>query len=151
MATYTHPVTGEELEYIPYVELDDEQRKLVDSSSEESRVDAGRRRLGLDKLVNDPEWWVREAVAWQGFGLEKLVTDRSGYVRWEVAWQGFGLDALAEDENLFVQEATWRYLEKTGMSLEEWVRANPDKCALPENRRGESERSDLESAEREER
>ena len=41
--------------------------------------------LKLDKLVNDEEYWVRAAVARQGYDLEKLINDENIEVRKLVA------------------------------------------------------------------
>ena len=103
MATYTHPVTGEELEYIPYVELDDEQRRSVDSPVERTRYKAAKLRWGLDKLVDDPDTYVRLEVAALGYGLERLVVDRYANVRRVVAEQGFGLEKLVDDADGWVR------------------------------------------------
>ena len=134
MATYTHPVTGEEFEYIPYAELDDEAREWVDSSDWRDRSDAAWEMLGLDWLVVDADRDVRASVAKQGFGLEKLVDDADGWVRRAVAGQGFGLDALAGDARDDVKEAVRKRLALERTTLAAWIEANPDKCALPENR-----------------
>ena len=51
----------------------------------------------LDKLINDPNQNIREAVAKKGYGLDKLINDESYRVRAEVARQGYGLDILIND------------------------------------------------------
>ena len=63
MATYTHPVTGEQLEYIPFEELSPEDRDRVTSEEAVDRWAAAKAGLGLDRLVSDPSWCVRAAVA----------------------------------------------------------------------------------------
>lgn len=108
MATYTHPVTGRARKYIPYAELDDEQRELVDSSDWRDRVDAAWERHGLEVLVDDSDWKVRESVADQGYGLEVLVDDPASWVRCGVAEQGFGLEKLVVDRNEYVREIACR-------------------------------------------
>lgn len=55
-------------------------------------------------LIDDGDWYVRKAVARQGYGLEKLVNDRSPNVRVEVTKQGYGLDKLVDDKNWFVRK-----------------------------------------------
>lgn len=52
---------------------------------------------GLDKLIDDPNVWVRETVARKGYGLDKLISDESHTVRMAVANQGYGLDILLKD------------------------------------------------------
>lgn len=108
MATFTHPITGEVREYIPYAELTDEQRTWADSGDHVMRQTAAERGWGLDVLVADKFRNVRRAVAAQGFGLDALVADESKYVRAAVAEQGFGLDALLGDENGMVRAAVAR-------------------------------------------
>ena len=89
---------------------------------------------GLEILVNDPDWRIRETVAYQGFGLEILVNDENWRVRCAVADQGFGLDVLVNDEDKYVRRNVDEFLDEHGISLGEWIKANPDRCALPENR-----------------
>lgn len=71
-----------------------------------------------------------------GEGLNVLVDDPDKYVRAEVAWKGYGLDKLANDAESVVRIQVVRFLKlkSNDMTLEEWIAANPDKCALPENR-----------------
>lgn len=137
MATYTHPVTGEAREYIPYDELSDEQKKKVNSERWDDRKLATEKRLGLDKLVDDPDWSVRKAVAAQGFGLERLVADECAYVRKAVARQGYGLDKLIDDPIEFIRSIALRTLnEALGLEsiVRSWATRFPERCALPENK-----------------
>ncbi len=60
-------------------------------------------QYGLDKLINDKEWLVREAVAEQGYGLDILVNDEEGFVRAAVAKHGYCLDKLVYDEDFQVR------------------------------------------------
>ena len=46
---------------------------------------------------------------------------------------GWGFDKLADDENPLVREGVVLYLNHV-FSLEQWIEANPRRCALPENR-----------------
>ena len=56
--------------------------KLVDSEDFSDRYSAVLNHgYGLDVLVNDPNRWVRCAVAEQGYGLDILVNDKDSEVR----------------------------------------------------------------------
>ena len=137
MATYTHPVTGEVKEYIPYAELSDEQKKHVDSDTWTVRELAAEDHYGLDKLVDDPDWSVRAAVAEQGYGLDKLVDDPVEYVRMEVAKQGYGLDKLINDPGDRVREEALLALKRfvsVDRLLDTWMQDNRDRCVLPEKK-----------------
>lgn len=92
------------------------------------------RGYDLDKLVGHPDWRIRAAVAKQGYGLEKLVCDQDALVLIAVADQGYGLDLLVKDWRQSVSLAARKRLRDCGMNIEQWIEANPDRCALPENR-----------------
>jgi len=62
-------------------------------------------KLVLDKLINDENYSVRQAVAEQGYGLDKLINDEDYSVRQAVAEQGYGLDKLIDDGIWAVREA----------------------------------------------
>lgn len=134
MATYTHPVTGEVREYTPYAELDFAQIDKVNDSDQRGRIIAAEHGYGLDKLVDHPDWRIRAAVAKQGYGLERLVCDQDALVLIAVADQGYGLDLLVKDWRQSVSLAARKRLRDCGMTIEQWIEANPNKCALPENR-----------------
>lgn len=141
---------------IPYAALTEEQTRRVDSAEPMHRIHAAEQRLGLDKLIDDPDWTVREAVAYAGYGLDKLAHDPDFAVRqvvakkghahdllindpdWEVraavAESGFGLDKLADDAHHRVQVAVARTLDKQQTDLESWIKANPELCALQSSR-----------------
>lgn len=63
---------------------------------------------GLDILVYDKDYSIRIAVAKQGYGLDILVHDKDPNVRIAVAEQGYGLDRLINDENWQVRTAVAR-------------------------------------------
>ena len=97
MATYTHPVTGEVKEYIPYDELTEEQRECVNCAEDNQRYDAACAHLGIDKLMSDRNALIRNRIASDGFFLESFAEDDDPLVRAEVALQGYGLDILVFD------------------------------------------------------
>ena len=94
-----------EKEFIPYAELDEEQKAMVDSEDGDDRWEAARSGWGLDNLKNDPEWLVRKAVAGQGYALFELKNDPHWMVREAVAKQGHALDELKNDPHWVVREA----------------------------------------------
>ena len=51
----------------------------------------------LNVLINDEHWEVRKAIADQGYGLNILVNDEDWKIRAAVAKQGYGLDILIND------------------------------------------------------
>lgn len=119
--------------FVPYAELSDEQKALVDDDNYWHRSSAARKGWGLDKLIGDESCAVRAAVAEQGYGLNLLVNDPRWQTRIEVARQGYGLDKLVKDVSPKVREATMMSIVQKFPNLEEWVKANPDKCALSKN------------------
>lgn len=111
-------------DFIPYAELTPEQKELVDSEDYLTRAEAALNGLGLDKLVDDLFPYVRKSVAYYEFGLDKLFFDSE----WDV------------------RECAERIL--SGLTIEEWITQNPDRCALPENQlAGNSEREFIPYAE----
>lgn len=112
---------------------------LMEDPDEDVRATLARNGHALDTLLHDESVFVREQVAFAEYGLEKLVNDESDMVRRAVAWRRYGLDKLVNDPSMIVSGAVKNVLmdiwRETGMSLEEWVRANPERCALPENRK----------------
>ena len=121
MATYTHPLTGEVREYIPYAELKAKQKKRVDGARADTRYHAAEDHLGLDKLVDDSDWRIREAVAGQGYALEELVNDPAWCVRREVAWQGYGLDKLVNDPDDIVRKEALLALKRFVSVDDRWT------------------------------
>lgn len=67
---------------------------------------------GLDILVHDDDFAVRQTVAEQGYGLDVLIHDTNPLVRLAVAKQGYGLDILVNDENWAVCDEVERQLGK---------------------------------------
>lgn len=108
-------------EFIPYAQLGEEQKAVVDSDKWIERCAAAMAGLGLDKLAGDEYWYIRRQVAAQGFALDLLVSDESAGVRDAVYEQ------IGHDENVAIERDR---AEKLGA----WIAANPEKCALPENR-----------------
>lgn len=60
--------------------------------------------------------------------LRKLAFDPDENVRAMVANNGFGLDALVSDPSELVRYTAMQALHKTGLDIDEWIKANPDKC-----------------------
>lgn len=130
--------------------------KLIEDPAASVRAEVGRQGFGLDTLIHDKAYEVREVVAHRGFGLDQLINDSNPYVRAAVARQGYGLEHLVNDSvplvlmgvadqgyglDKFISSnvryaapRAERYLEKAGLTLDEWIEQNPDKCALPENK-----------------
>ena len=100
-------LTDEELEKLSNnkEELKELLNSLLENSNEKSRIMLAKQGYGLDVLVNDEDWCVREAVAEQGYGLDILITDEDEVVRAAVARQGYGLDRLVNDESEDVRQA----------------------------------------------
>ena len=63
---------------------------------------------------------MRVQVARHGYGLDKLVNDRSANVRYYVAKRGYGIDVLINDENADIRELCQEFLDKQGITLEEY-------------------------------
>lgn len=83
----------------------------------------------LNKLVNSKHRMVRAKVAKRGYGLKTLVHDEEWYVRMTVADQGYGLDLLVKDKDKYVRAGVKCYLEMNDLTLEQWKKLYPDKCA----------------------
>lgn len=94
-----------------------------------------KRGLALDILSRDKNDHVRGQIAEEGYMLDQLVHDESSLVRWLVATNGYGFDLLSKDKDKNVRKEVNDCLKRMGLSVEEWVIANPDKCALPENQK----------------
>lgn len=129
----TQEITSK-LAYVPFIALNTIDKYHVLSPDPQKRIAAVLNGLGLDKLIDDEDCDVRVAVVSKGYHPEELINDPEPYVRAEVASCDYGLDKLALDECVCpVVEAVERCLDKQGITLEEWIAQNPDKCALPEN------------------
>ena len=121
--------------YVPFIALNTIDQYRVLNSDPEKRIAAAQDGLGLDKLIDDEDYNVRIAVASKGYHPEEMINDPEPYVRAEVASCDYGLDKLALDECACpVVEAVERCLDKQGITLEEWIAQNPDKCVLDENK-----------------
>ena len=104
--------------------------KLINDRHARVRMEVAKQGYGLSELINDTDFQVRVEVAKQGYGLDKLVADSSPSVRKQVAEKGFGLDLLNKDRVREVREAVEIYLIDHELSLEDWIKQNPDKCML---------------------
>ena len=82
-------VDEEGIAYDPYIDI---------------RIAMVKHGIFLDRLINDRDGLVREAVANQGYGLDKLINDDDWMVRYAVASQGYGLDKLVNDKNAEVRK-----------------------------------------------
>lgn len=101
---------------------------LINDERWEVREEVARQGYGLDILVNDKYAGVRIMVAKQGYGLDKLINDKDYEVRRTVVKQGYGLDKLINDEDWDVRETVSKHLKDNGYkSIEDWAKANPDK------------------------
>ena len=70
--------------------------KFINDPDPYVRFAVASQRYGLDKLINDPDPSVRR-VAKHKYGLDILINDTDPYVRKIVANQGYGLDRLIND------------------------------------------------------
>lgn len=111
---------------------------LINDREEFVRAAVAAQKYELNKLINDENYNVRVAVARQGYGLDRLIDDEDGEVRATVAKQGYGFDKLIND--FYIRKHCEKYLKDIYPSktieeaLQLWIKENPDKCALPENR-----------------
>ena len=67
------------------------------------RLAVAKQGYGLDVLINDEDFRVRLAVAKQGYGLDVLLYDENSTIRTQVARQGYGLDTLINDKRWLVR------------------------------------------------
>ncbi len=79
------------------------QKKFVESAVWYIRQAVAEQGYGLDKLMQDGNCAVRATVAKQGYGLNILIGDQDWYIRKEVAKQGYGLDVLIKDSSWLVR------------------------------------------------
>ena len=126
--------------HVPFIALNTIDKYHVLSPDPQKRITAALDGLGLDKLIDDEDYNVRIAVASKGYHPEEMINDPEPYVRAEVASCDFGLDKLSLDECVCpVVEAVERCLDKQGITLEEWIAQNPDKCVLDVNKPAQGE------------
>lgn len=85
----------------------------------------------FERLVNSEFVYERNQAIVAGYGLDRLVHDPQNILRAHVAEKGYGLDLLANDPDSSVQNAVHSFLNDHGLSLEEWIQANPEKCVYP--------------------
>lgn len=108
-----------EIHYIPYAELNDEQRREVDSPDYETRAAAAFMGYGLDKLVDDESRWVRGATA--GESLSFLIARKKLVEKFKIKEEELKrmlcsncpcppqiLEKLANDEDKLVREGLAR-------------------------------------------
>ena len=91
--------------------------KLVNDEDWYVRRAVAKQGYGLDILINDEDWRVREVVAKQGYGLDILINDPDPDVRLAVAKQGYGLDKLINDEYWLVR----RVIAEQGYGLDKLI------------------------------
>lgn len=136
-------MANEEVDFIPYAKLTPEQRALVDSEDWQARARAASQCLGLDKLAHDESHDVRREVAYQDFQPQTMILDENWTVRYAVASRHYGLDKLIVDSDEDVRMHVANNLKDMGLTIEEWISLNPDRCALPENQLADNLKRDF--------
>lgn len=97
------------MRFVKYNELDTKQKKLVDS----------------DKV------WIRHRCAERELGLDKLVFDENFNIREIVVNHGYGLDLLSNDVDSRIRHLVWSLLNNSDYkNLEQWIENNTDKCVI---------------------
>lgn len=129
----------DERRYVPYAELTGEDRARADSDSAATRMEAALSRLGCDKLIEDGERAVAFAAALSGWSLVVAASDADPGVRRVAARHGYGIDALAEDPDADVRCEAYRYLRRSGMTLEEWAQRFPARATSPADEAGDED------------
>ena len=104
-------------EVIPYAELNYAQRSMADSSVPATVVAAARLGFGLDKFADS--------------GSDHV---NGNYLKRVIAEQGYALDKLWLDDSEYVCDAVEWKLDSIGMTLDEWIQDNLERCALLENK-----------------
>lgn len=84
--------------------------KLVKNGNCFDKMNCVDLKYGLDVLVHEEGFGIREYIASKGYCLDILVNDTSMDVRREVARQGYGLDILINDTNIYVRSMARRIL-----------------------------------------
>ena len=107
---------------------------LVRDPEPSVRADLAKYGYALETLMHDENAYVRSAVVAQRYKLGVLIQDENSLVRWNVARQEYGWDVLVNDRANTVSREVKSMLKEKGLTLEDWIRLNPDKCHLPENR-----------------
>ena len=125
--TYTRP-DGTVETYIPFAKLTPDQQAMVRSSSRFDLLVCVEDHLGLDELMSVDDDYIQHALAEEGFELASLSLDDSWFVRQSVAKQGVALNILAKDPDARVRVRAETYLSEHGLTLDEWIAENPDKC-----------------------
>ena len=139
---YSYMITLEDLEVGRTYDVNE----LVHHKNMYVRGEAAAHGYGLDVLVNDKEFWVREAVAnylrehnyktifnWAkdngvDIDINEWLNSDEYVKRAQVARQGYGLDVLVNDKEFRVRDAIEKYLkEHNYKSVDDWAKANPDK------------------------
>ena len=147
-------VIAKDLKWIPYGKNKDLDKLVDDEEDVSNRLMSAQTGYGLDKLVYDTDWGVRQAVALKGFGLDiliddknknvreivalykyglnKLIYDNESSVRQSVAMCGYGLDKLLYDTDKDVQDTANDYLLEHNLTIKQWREEYPDKCIYSE-------------------
>ena len=119
--------------FMPYG-IDPEKDKMIKNNiwgDWGDRLEMVKEGYGLNVLINDEVYYVREAVAKQGYGLDILIEDKDWRVRAAVAEQGYGLDILINDENWRVRKVVEYYLTTHNLTLEQWkFNQNPSELSV---------------------
>lgn len=80
------------LDVKPLIELDRQEQdrilERINGNNLIDRLDVAKMGYGLHKLINDPDWEIREQVANKGYGLGTLMNDPNPDVRATVALRG---------------------------------------------------------------
>lgn len=92
---------------IAFADLSQEQKALVLSEDLMVRAEAAKQGLAMDKLIDDPE----------------------PYVRYQVARNEFGLDKLAHDEDWHIRELIHYRLDAMKTTLKDWCLDNFERLA----------------------
>ena len=79
--------------------------KLVKNGNCFDKMNCVDLKYGLDVLVHEEGFGIREYIASKGYCLDILVNDTSMDVRREVAKQGYGLNILVHDDVFTVRAA----------------------------------------------
>ena len=98
------------------------------------QMDSKPNKEQLERWFQSRDFTKRGCAAWEGYKLEVLINDPHPHVRSCVANSYYGLDKLATDPNECVTEEVQRMLDLAKLTLDEWAKRYPERCALPKNR-----------------
>jgi hypothetical protein len=77
----------------------------ANSFDDNVRINIAKAGLAMDKLMDDPNPFVRRAIVDNGYKLDHFIYDEDAMVRAAVATQGYGLDSLIYDKEIRVRKA----------------------------------------------